>query len=145
MFTLFNKKADTSHAHEFQLQRNLALSTTDLEYAKQVADFFNSNGIQAELIKPSCNFGPNMRLTMNGVTVVVRTIKAPKLLDIKDIRPYFSLVEVYKVNGNHKTPTPISNAPYIITNLGFTREAEQGARLRGLVLQFQPIVSPQMV
>ena len=145
MFTVFNKKTpkETAYAQELQIQRDLALTVTDLAYTKQVANFFNANGIQAEILKPTCRFAPNLRLNMNGTIVVAKTIKAPTLLDVKDIRAYFSIAEVYKAGGLHKLPNPISNVPYIITNIGFTTEAELEAKNRGLVLHFQPITQPQ--
>lgn len=146
MFTVFNKKPTKqkqAHQNELQIQRELALNITDLAYTKQVANFFIANGMQAEIIKPTCRFGPNLRLNMNGVVVVARTIKAPTQLDTKDIRPYYSLLEVYKSSGIHTLPNPISNLPYIITNIGFTQEAEYEAKNRGLVLHFQPITQPR--
>lgn len=146
MFTVFNKKStNQSYLNELQVQKDLALAITDLAYTKQVANFFNTNGMQAEIIKPTCRFGPNLRLNMNGVVVVARTIKAPNLLDIKDIRPYYSLVEAYKASGMHTLPNPLSNIPYIITNIGFTQDAEYEAKNRGLVLHFQPITQPHVV
>lgn len=147
MFTLFSKRP-TNHYHpnnQQTYQRNLALNITDLAYTKQVADFFQAHGIQAEPLKPSCKFGPNLRINMNGLIVVARTVKAPDILDVKDIRPYFSMVEVYKANAIHNLPNPLSTTPYIITNIGYTREAEYEARNRGIILHYQPIVQPQMV
>lgn len=145
MFTLFNKRTDKPYSNELQLQQELALSISDLTYAKQVADMFNAQGIPAEILKPTCRFGPNLRLTMNGITVVARTVKSSTALDVKDIRPYFSLIDVYKSKGTHDLPNPISPSPYIITNIGYTKETNFEALNRGLVLQFQPIVASQYV
>lgn len=142
MFTMFNKKSATqTQTPEQQIQRDLAMNITDLAYTRQVANFFNATGIQAEILKPTCKFGPNLRLNMNGTIIVARTVKAPTILDIKDIRPFYSLVEVYKSQSTHNLPNPISPIPYIITNIGFTRDAEFEAKNRGIVLHFQPIAS----
>lgn len=145
MFTKFAKKLSQTSNQEPSVQRDLALNITDMVYTRQVADFLNSNGIPTEIIRPKCRFSPNLKLHMNGVIVLARTVKSSHLLDVKDVRPYFSLLDMYKASEAGQDSLPISPVTYIITNMGYTHEAQYEAQSRGISLKLQPIVSPHEI
>lgn len=117
-------------------QRNLAHQYSDRGYLEQVVRILRSYGNEVDVYNAGSRFDANLVVRHQHGVMVCRVVKAYDILEIKDVRPFFTLVEGYRVkNGLHH----FGGKGMVITNTFLTDEAHKALQDRGIEWMHVPL------